>query len=211
MGLRKIRFKEWDIQDISKISIDSEAISMIIQHVYDFKVEIKEAPSAKVIFDDGDEEYHHLGDPFEYAAKNSAMEIMNNAVFISSFTYLETKMRLLCQLLNPNQGKGNIQKYKNYLCKNDQIDFRHLQSDWKKILNYSFLRHKIVHDHTNKVDLKSEKEIFDKIYSLPKIQFTEYYGFAYFHISSKDFLYEFLTIINRFLDGLIYMDCPIKK
>jgi hypothetical protein len=217
MGLFSYRFKEFRNYDSlypAGLEGDIDGLRKVIQvgqeeSINSLKRDLDAMNDAlnKDIIVDG-EVIHSNVDIFESESTGNAHLILYNSMFITIFVFLETRLRYLCKLIEPRtnitlndiSGKG-IQKYKRYLEKVHLVDFSPVKGEWDLICSYILLRNKLVHDSANKIKIVEEKTEYEKLLKLKQkhLAFEEQDGNAYFFITNRKFLDEFLDTIHKFL------------
>jgi hypothetical protein len=217
MGLFSYRFKEFGNYDSlypAGLEGDIDGIRKVIQVVQEESIdslktdlEAMNDELRKDIVVDG-EVIHSNVDILEFESTRNASLMLHNSLFITIFVFLETRLRYLCKLIEPranitlNDISGNgIHKYKRYLEKIHLIDFSPVKAEWDLICSYILLRNKLVHDSSNKIKIVEEKNDYKKRLKLKQrhLVFQEQDGNAYFYITDRKFLDEFLDIISEFL------------
>jgi len=219
MGRGKYRFKEFCNYNNFNSGLygDIDGIKKVIEIVKDESIdklkndlcEMSEDMKNDII--DGDIILESNVDLFEFENTKNAIFILYNSIFISLYCFLETRLHFLCKLIdktNPitlNDISGNgILKYKKYLEKVHKVDFIPVKKEWDRICCYKLLRNKIIHNSSNIINIKSEKNDYNKINQLSCLTIKVIDERAYFFIANKDFLTEFLKIIYNFLDYTCY-------
>jgi|TARA_B110000091_G_C13773509_1_gene457795 hypothetical protein len=165
-----------------------------------------------IVYEDGEELYTTV-DYLDYYNNINAKTIIYNSSIISVYSFLETRLLLLCNLLDTNfsiNKKDNtayITQCKNYLSANHNIDFKLIEKDWQIILSYQTLRNELVHNSILEIP-KSQINLW-KIKRLRKIKHlkaseSNASKIIKFQIVNKDCIHFFYTKVSKILEFIHY-------
>ncbi|KAB1159469.1 hypothetical protein F7018_03920 [Tenacibaculum aiptasiae] len=221
MGLTSYRFTEFnDLTKLNPLGLegDLDAIKLSLKSIEVgtlniLQNEIKEMQSEMendIIIDDTIVQSNV--DYLDYISSRQASNIIHNSMMISIFSFLETRLLLLCKLIEPRNsillndisGKG-IYKYKKFLSKVHSIDFSSQQNEWELITSYALLRNKLVHSQSVDFDIKKNSKEYIKLKKIEHLTVKEYSDKAFFYIDSQEFHNKYFQTVSKFLEFICYI------
>ncbi len=226
MALGVYRFKEFEAFDKlypSGIYNDMDTIKTSLKTMYEgtilnLKKEVdsmKQEMKQDVVIDN--EVIYSNVDILDFYSSSNAINIVYNSMFISLHSFLETRLRFMCKLiesrssikLNDISGKG-IYKYRKYLEKVHQVNFDSQKNNWELICHYSLLRNKLTHSQTNEINVISEKTEFNKLKKLDHLTIIESNNFAKYKIDNIELIEGFLRVVSNFLEYVCIKRCNYR-
>lgn len=162
--------------------------------------------------EDGEELYTTV-DYLDYYSNINAKTIIYNSSIISVYSFLETRLLLLCNLLDPNfsinkkDKTAYITQCKNYLSVNHNIDFKLIEKDWKIITCYQTLRNELVHNSI--IEIPESRSVMWKIKRLREIDHLKESEpnaskTIKFQIVNKECIHFFFTKVSKILEFIHY-------
>jgi hypothetical protein len=137
-------------------------------------------------------------------------KIINYSLFVASYSYLESALASIVKKLekdNPKPiklkdlcGDSNIQRFKIYLKKVQEIDFPDNSSEWQSINTYRRIRNFIVHNDSTLDDSNNANIIRQFAFQYP--QFISINQFNKVSIA-RDGNIDFIDIIEKFLTNIL--------
>ncbi len=221
MGLTSYRFTEFshlkklyplglgsdlDALKLSLKSIENGTLKTLNKEIEEMETEMDN----DVVIDDT--VVHSNIDYLDYISSTNASNIIYNSMMISLFSFLETRLMLLCKLVEPRNsillsdisGKG-IYKYKKYLSKVHSIDFNSQQKEWELICSYALLRNKLIHSQSVEFDIKANSKEYNKLKKLEHLTVKESSNKAFFYIDNQEFLNKCFETVSKFLEFICYV------
>jgi len=156
--------------------------------------------------DDLFEEFNYESD---WKATEGLVDIYYDSFIMSMYSFTEKKMYILSNFLSQSQnvklgdiaGKG-IFKYKKYLEKVCDIDFKPIEKDWDSLQQFNVLRNHLVHAEGNRSLLNGNQQLIDFLKTIHGVILTEENNFVNFHFASDSILYDFLNCSQRVIEYL---------
>ncbi len=136
--------------------------------------------------------------------------IFNNSTLIVLYSFFESNMKNICDLLHEHKPykkkvKGSyIEESKKYLQSIAMIDLSDLGSLWEKINKYRKIRNSIVHNNSNIIESEgkvTEQPLYQIIKNYCSLTLDEKNGT--FTITDNKFLISFIDISEKYLTSII--------
>lgn len=206
-----------------KIQFDLENIKSFIEeisgYISDKQKEIED--SYNTVINEFEEEINNEIDPSFFF--DDEMHKYNkvfpkhyfNPLLLSLYSLFENWLKQLCDLdskrgfsnvkVSDLAGNNYIEKSRKYLSIVAELNLTEIEKDWQKIKQIQKVRNAIAHNNSN-IDTYKNKDIdkqdlFSFIKNDERIEFDKKTG--KFHIKDKEFLYETIDLVDRYLNFII--------
>ena len=221
MGLTAYRFTEfWKLDKLFPAGIDTDLESMKVAlrtiqkgagDVLKIEIDKMEGEMKNDIVIENEVIYSNV-DYLDFFSSSSALNIIYNSMVISIFSFIETRLMLLCKLIEKRNkillsdisGKG-IYKYKRYLSKVHDIDFNPKNEEWELLGSYAFLRNKLIHSHSVEINMRYNEKDYKKLKKIKSLSVTESSDIATFHIRDQECVNDFFALASSFIQFICYI------
>lgn len=157
--------------------------------------------------------YDNAPEPFdmfetEIICFNQFTRLLNNSLFLMTYSILEKYMFEICSFCQQMEGKkisakdlkgeGYIDQCRKYIQNVIEIDLTNLQAEWGEIKKYQTIRNSIAHKDSKINDIKSDLKSF--IDSTTEISYNE--KDSSISIDSYEFISKFTLAIKQYISKL---------
>jgi hypothetical protein len=161
---------------------------------------------------------HSNVDYLDYMSSSNALNLIYNSMLISLCSFLETRLGLLCKLIENREteslkniiGTSTLVKFKNYLSEVHSIDFNSINSEWEQIFAYAYLRNKLVHNHSPKINIKTNPDGYSELKKIKFLYLDDKSEINKIYINDPRILEEYFDLISRILNFIVTIKVDYK-